>query len=193
MGKNVFQIGDANILLNKMEPGSVNLVLTDPPYDFDDGEKAKYLSHFSVIASQSIIFFPPENQWRSVLPTQYLFWEKPRSTKNTVKSYARYVEMIGIYGEGTYNNYRHYSQYSNIFSDLVEEKGLHPFRKPRSLIRRLILNHTQPGDLVLDPFAGSCVVAEVCKETGRDFIMIEQNQEYLDAARKRMYGESHDG
>jgi hypothetical protein len=46
----------------------------------------------------------------------------------------------------------------------------HPHIKPIELIRRLISAVTNPGDLVVDPAAGSFVVMRAAKKLGRDFI-----------------------
>jgi len=133
----------------------------------------------SISSGVVIVFSPPENQW--ILPAdQYLFWEKPISTKNTSRRYSRFVEMIFVYGENTWNTGRHWSQYTNVFRDLVDDSSRHPFRKPPSLIRRLILNHTNYGDIILDPFAGSGVVAEVAMELGRHCISIEKEVKYYE-------------
>jgi site-specific DNA-methyltransferase (adenine-specific) len=54
----------------------------------------------------------------------------------------------------------------------VEEvnRKLHPHIKPAVLIERLIAATTQPGDLVIDPAAGSFVVLHAARALGRDFI-----------------------
>jgi len=149
---------------------SIELVLTDPPYDFSDNVKRFIHKEFIRICKGTIIVFsPPENQW--ILPAdQYLFWEKPISTKNTSKSYSRFVEMMFVYGRGKWNCKRHWSQYTNVFKDLVDDSSLHPYRKPPSLIERLILNHTDVGDIILDPFTGSGVVPDVATRLERNFI-----------------------
>ncbi|MCS1408378.1 MAG: Modification methylase PvuII [Verrucomicrobia subdivision 3 bacterium] len=41
---------------------------------------------------------------------------------------------------------------------------------------------TEPGDLVLDPFAGSCVTGEVCERTERQWTCIELVRDYCEAA-----------
>jgi site-specific DNA-methyltransferase (adenine-specific) len=49
-------------------------------------------------------------------------------------------------------------------------RGIHPHLKPFGLIRRLIGAVTKPGELVVDPAAGSFVVMQAAKELGRNFI-----------------------
>lgn len=174
---NKITIGDSAYILPLMEKWSVDLVLTDPPYNFDFETQWRYHSEFMRISRHgAIVFSPPENQW--IKPNQYLFWIKPISTKNTSKSYSRFVEMIFLYGNLKWNPDRHWSQYTNVFTDLVDNSSLHPFRKPPSLIERLILNHSNEGDLIMDPFAGSGVVAEVCQRLNRNFICIEKDSSY---------------
>lgn len=161
---------------------SVDCIITDPPYDFDDIVKLEYQQEFQRVCKGNIIVFcPPENQWFNELAEQLLFWVKPISTKNTSKSYSRFVEMILVFGQGTWNANRHWSQYTNVFTDLVESKE-HPYKKPLSLITRLVLNHTNPFDTVLDPFMGSGTVGEVCALNSRNYIGIEKDPTYYKMA-----------
>jgi DNA modification methylase len=60
----------------------------------------------------------------------------------------------------------------------VDNAKLHPFRKPPSLIERLIRNHTNEGDIILDPFCGSDVVGETAKLLNRKYISIDVNNRY---------------
>lgn len=50
------------------------------------------------------------------------------------------------------------------------DRKLHPHVKPIGLIKRLIGAITEPGELVVDPAAGSFVVMHAANELGRDFI-----------------------
>ncbi len=65
-----------------------------------------------------------------------------------------------------------------------EEKGLkpHPARYPADLPEYFIRMLTDPGDLVVDPFAGSCVTGEVCERIGRRWTCIETLRDYCEAA-----------
>ena len=167
-----------------MPDKSVDCIITDPPYDFDDVEMYNYHNQFQRVCKGNIIIFcPPENQWLPDKANQFLFWVKPISTKNTSKSYSRFVEMIMVFGEGKWNADRHWSQYTNVFTDLVESKE-HPFKKPLSLMTRLVLNHTDRNDIVLDPFMGSGTVGEVCALHRRSYIGIERDPEYFAIAQK---------
>lgn len=178
--------GDSYDELQDFPDNSIPVIITDPPYNLDMETITFYHEQLMGICSGVIIVFcPPENQWEDPAD-QYLFWEKPISTKNTTKSYSRFVEMIYIYGRHVWNSDRNWSQYTNVFHDLVDESNLHPHRKPFSLIKRLVLNHSNPGDIILDPFCGSGVVGEVCMATGRNFIGIEKDQKYAEMSQSRI-------
>ncbi|MBQ4070607.1 MAG: site-specific DNA-methyltransferase [Alphaproteobacteria bacterium] len=65
-------------------------------------------------------------------------------------------------------------------------KSLHNTQKPMDLLRRVILSSTKQGDVILDPFSGSGTTAAVAKELGRQFIGIEREEAYVQAARARV-------
>ena len=160
--------------LPKLDANSFDLVLTDPPYDLSESEQDWLLDEFKRVSKTGVIVFcSPENQWPQA--DQYLFWMKSISTKNTSRRYSRFVEMILVYGDVKWNTDLHWSQYTNIFTDLVDDSKLHPFRKPPSLIERLVRTHSDGGDKILDPFAGSGVIGDVCKAWYRECVSFEAN------------------
>ena len=55
------------------------------------------------------------------------------------------------------------------------DKPIHPAQKPIALIERLIKLSSNEGDLILDPFAGSCVVERACNNLSRKSICIEKS------------------
>lgn len=52
-----------------------------------------------------------------------------------------------------------------------ERTGLHPTEKPRRLMSELVADFTNVGDLVCDPFAGSCTTGVACGMAGRRFVV----------------------
>jgi modification methylase len=68
----------------------------------------------------------------------------------------------------------------------VDGQKAHPTQKPESLVSRVILSTSRPGDLVLDPFLGSGTTAAVSKKFSRRFIGIERDPGYAELARKRV-------
>lgn len=71
---------------------------------------------------------------------------------------------------------------------LKDEGGrkAHPTQKPEALLHRIVLASTNRGDVVLDPFFGTGTTGAVAKQLGRRFIGIEQDADYVKAARERI-------
>ncbi len=71
---------------------------------------------------------------------------------------------------------------------LKDETGqkVHPTQKPESLLYRVLLGTTKPGDLVLDPFFGTGTTGAVAKRLGRHYIGVEREADYIAAAEKRL-------
>ncbi|MEL6169823.1 MAG: site-specific DNA-methyltransferase [Pseudomonadota bacterium] len=62
----------------------------------------------------------------------------------------------------------------------------HPTQKPESLLHRVLVGTTNPGDTVLDPFFGTGTTGAVAKMLGRHFIGIEREDKYRKIAEKRL-------
>jgi DNA modification methylase len=62
---------------------------------------------------------------------------------------------------------------------------------PSELVVKPILSSSRPGDLVLDPFAGSGTVGEVCQRYDRNCLMFEINPDYEPLIRKRCHLDSN--
>jgi modification methylase len=71
---------------------------------------------------------------------------------------------------------------------LKDEAGdkAHPTQKPESLLHRILVGSTNPGDVILDPFFGTGTTGAVAKMLGRDFIGIEREEAYRKVATKRI-------
>lgn len=75
----------------------------------------------------------------------------------------------------------------NVFSGSIgAKKTTHPNEKYVWMIEPLIRRHSRKGDIVFDPFAGSGVVAEVCKRYKRKYILCDQNKNFLIEAKARL-------
>jgi modification methylase len=71
---------------------------------------------------------------------------------------------------------------------LKDDKGdkAHPTQKPESLLHRVLVGSTNPGDVILDPFFGTGTTGAVAKMLGRDYIGIEREAAYRVVAEKRL-------
>ena len=67
-----------------------------------------------------------------------------------------------------------------------EGEKVHPTQKPLSLLYRVILSSTKPGDVILDPFFGSGTTGAAAKLLGRHFIGIEREKTYAKHAERRI-------
>ncbi|KKN34943.1 hypothetical protein LCGC14_0788840 [marine sediment metagenome] len=69
---------------------------------------------------------------------------------------------------------------TNVFTEprVAPQRKIHPTQKPHSLLRRLIEQSSQPGELVVDPFAGSSSTLISAFETKRQTFGIELDKEY---------------
>jgi modification methylase len=72
----------------------------------------------------------------------------------------------------------------------LRENGekLHATQKPESLLYRVILASSNPGDIVLDPFFGTGTTGAVARRLNRRYIGIEQDERYVRAAAERIAG-----
>ncbi len=73
-----------------------------------------------------------------------------------------------------------------VSTNYKDEKIDHPSPKPIGILKKLLSNLTNKGDLILDCFMGSGAAAVACKELGRNFIGFEINEEYIKLAEKRL-------
>ena len=74
-------------------------------------------------------------------------------------------------------------EFPRVCGTFHERKKWHPNQHPKDLLRRMVLFSTKPGDLVVDLFAGTGNMLEVCKELDRDCIGIELSEFYCDKIR----------
>ncbi|MBI5231694.1 MAG: site-specific DNA-methyltransferase [Coriobacteriales bacterium] len=68
------------------------------------------------------------------------------------------------------------------------ERTGYPTQKPMGIMRRFVRVHSDPGDRVLDFFAGSGTTGEAAIEAGRSAVLVDSNAEAIDAMRKRFEG-----
>jgi site-specific DNA-methyltransferase (adenine-specific) len=69
-----------------------------------------------------------------------------------------------------------------------KEKTGYPTQKPLGILRRIIAASSNPGELVLDFFAGSGSTGVACLELGRRFILVDDNREAMRVMERRFTG-----
>lgn len=101
-------------------------------------------------------------------------YKKPRCFNvpllETKRGYAGYNKKYPAKSE--------YFRRSNVWTDINEifRGKVHPTQKPQRIIEVPIEVHTNPGEWVLDPFAGSGVTAHAARKLGRKFVVFENDE-----------------
>lgn len=88
------------------------------------------------------------------------------------KGNAKYINNMGTTNVFTYPN-------------IIGNK-YHPTEKPVELMKDLILNSTNEGDIVLDPFMGSGTTCIAAKECNREYVGFEIDEKYFNIAKERL-------
>lgn len=100
------------------------------------------------------------------------------------KEYCLFFKERGVKLNGSYETKKTvYYEQANVAD---KEKFEHPTIKPLHIIQNLIINSSDVGDIVLDPFMGSGTTAVACKNLGRQFIGFEVNPKWHKIACDRL-------
>jgi len=78
--------------------------------------------------------------------------------------------------------------YARVAGTFKERQGFHGCQMPEQLLARIVRTSSNPGDIVLDPFAGSGTTVAVAKKLGRQWLGCELSEEYVRAATERLEG-----
>ena len=75
-----------------------------------------------------------------------------------------------------------------IVSPTGRERTGYPTQKPEGIVRRMVQASTRPGDLCLDPFAGSGTLGAACRALGRRFVLIDRSADAVAVMERRLAG-----
>jgi site-specific DNA-methyltransferase (adenine-specific) len=124
-----------------------------------------------------------------------VYWRKVNPAPSFGRLYGRAVEMAvwqtkgkgwTFNGDGSTQNVYEGPILSGFSTVNNAEPRIHPTQKPLWLMQRLIATHSNEGDLILDPYAGSGTTLEAAKRMGRKAVGIEIDERYCEAAAKRL-------
>lgn len=205
--------GDCLEKMKEIPNGSIDMILTDPPYgmnfqsnrrkerhkkiagdnkldwvnDFVDESYrvAKDNSaHYIFCSFHNIDVFKQSFEKRFKVKN-ILVWEKNNTSMGDLKGdFAPKVEFILFLHKG--RRLINGSRDPNIFRFSRTGNKLHPTQKPVDMFEYLISKFSNENETILDPFAGSGTTAVACINTGRNFIGIEKEEKYVDIANKRI-------
>ena len=195
---------DCRDILPTIDPASVDLLLTDPPYGIDldtdyssipgisaDGKRHNGGRTYIPVASDDEPFDPSSllayprvalwgaNHFAQRLPGggRWIVWRKRGASPLLAAAELAWHNCGGRpvdYFETTRNEARQLDGH------------LHPTQKPISLMAWMLEKWTKPGDLILDPYMGSGPIARACQLLNRRYIGIELVETYCQAAVNRL-------
>jgi len=202
------RLGDCLEILPTLAAGSVDAVITDPPYGLEYAYNSYRDTRENLVSLVSQ--FMPESiriaEKVCILPgiTQLFLYPEPSwifsVSWNTTGSfgkfgYSQWMPVL-VYGNdlGGFGNINGVMKTDSLKISgggsvgfmRGSEKEDHPCPKPENIMRWLVLRLTNPGDTVLDPFMGSGTTGVACVQTGRNFIGIEIDPGYFEIAKKRI-------
>lgn len=113
-------------------------------------------------------------------------WVKPDSTpqlngQGPAQGAECFVCSWGGRGHAKWNSGGKRGVYTHCVNG-TSRHGAHPTEKPASLMREILLDFTNFGDMVLDPFMGSGTTGVAAVKLGRKFIGVEIDPTYFEVA-----------
>lgn len=169
----------------KQQPDkSIDHIITDYEY----GTVFPFVEFLRICRGTILTFCSEKDDPLEGNRTEIAYWIKTPSTKNTVKHLSRFVEQIHIFRQDDYdvfNTNLHWSNYTGVYTDLVEEKGW-IWKKPLSLMERLVRIFTNPGDVVADPYCGYGTTLQACYNHGRSYIGIDTDIKRVDYCKENI-------
>ena len=199
--------GDSLTVLRQMEPESVDAIITDPPYGINyvsqtgasiKNDKSPFIwflyDAFRVLKSGEaghggLICFTRWDVEQTFIDAMKIagfnvksevIWDKVyHGMGDTKAAFAPSHENIVFAVKGKYSFPGSRPKDLVTFPKINSSKMVHPTEKPVGLLANLISSVTKPGDLILDPFAGSGSTLVAAKKTGRRFIGIELDDDYF--------------
>lgn len=199
--------GDCLEVMKSLPAGSVDAVITDPPYGIDimlhpknihvssracvGREYAPVIGNDELFDPEPLLAFPKvclwgANHFAHRLPHigQWLIWDKRCNQQPSRNQADCEVAWCSQYGAARI----YYHVWDGMIKDSERgESRVHPTQKPVALMRWCLdILKIPEGATVLDPFMGSGTTGVACMQTGRRFIGIEIDPTYYAIAEKRI-------
>ena len=206
--------------MKELPSGSVDLIVTDPPYQFSHlgggcfgNQHRTYHGELKDITSGITDEFLEEMYRVMKTPNIYIWcnkdqipqyvdffiprgctmdilcWHKSNPIPLGNNTYLPDTEYCMFFRKDArmYGDYHTKNKYwVTPVNKEDKDKWGHPTIKPLHIIENLIINSSQPGETVLDPFMGSGTTGVACILHGREFIGFDIEQQYVDVAEQRI-------
>lgn len=213
---NIVITGDSLTVLRGMESECIDMVITDPPYGIDyQSNRRKKADRLKKIANDKspfiwwiydavrvlksgggvLCFTSPDVQQVFVdalrlgglTVKSVIVWGKKTHGMGGLKgSFAPRYELIIFATKGKYELPGKRPDNLIACAKVGSNSLVHPNEKPVALMEQLIEATTAPGELILDPFAGSGPTLVAAAKTGRRYIGIEIDEQYSKLATARV-------
>ena len=187
-----FRLGDFEEILSDIPDGSIDCIITDPPYPHQFIECWTKLSRFAkrvlkphgfCIAYSGQMYLPEViNRMNEHLDYYWTFALQhlgDTQIVNGVNVICKWKPIL-IFQNGK-------KKVNNTLKDFVisgvKEKGYHDWQQSRSGISYIMEMFTDPNDIICEPFAGSGTTIIVAKELNRNIIAAEIDEDTYNLAR----------
>lgn len=200
-----FWNGDCLELMADIPDGVVDMICTDPPYGMDFQSNHRKEQHAKIAGDKDLGWLPDfvRESYRVAADgtAHYFFcsyhkidvfkqelekhfkiknllvWEKNNTSMGDLTGdFAPKLEFCWFVHKG--RALIRGKRDPNIFKFARTQNELHPTQKPVELMEYLIEKFSDPGQIILDPFAGSGTTAVAAERTGRRWICIERDPDY---------------
>jgi len=209
---NEIKKGDCITEMELMSSNSVDLTLTDIPYnevsrksnglrELDKKEAdiltfhlPSFLMEVERITKNSLIIFCGREQFSQIYSffankkgtVRPIVWQKSNpSPMNGQHIYLSGVEFAVWFKKSGAKTFNAHCK-NTVFKYSNGSSKLHPTEKNHDLLKELILDNSNEGDIVFDPCCGSGSHLLVAKENSRQYIGIELDENYYKIAEERL-------
>jgi DNA modification methylase len=190
-------LGDCLEIMPTLADGSVDAIITDPPYGVDyvyssyqdtkqglQKLKENLIYQARRISKRTAIFTGVMNVGFYSDADWFYSWVCPAGTGVSAFGFTCHTP-IAFYGKDAYSGK---GSRPDVFVDYKPKRtGVdHPCEKPLSVMRWAVERFSLKGDTILDPFMGSGTTGVACVQLGRNFIGVEIDPHYFEIAKKRI-------
>lgn len=185
--------------IGQIQSGSVDLILTDVPYDrkftkqFEDLGKfaARVLKDGGVFCvyvgviqvANAIKSFTKHLEYQA---TAFSSWSGDGPVIQSLQCVSQNTPVL-IFSKG---KWKRTTRWYNSFYNESAEQDLHQWQKPISDVEHWLLSFSDPESVICDPCAGSGTTALACHRNGRNFVGGDIDKDAVRLAQKRLSQES---